>query len=111
MEDTHIDAYLLFLRKSQQQYPKSYDQKINLMCPYFYTQFLTTYTELYQPNRDEVNPLPFFPFNDVKWLEGLIEMYASGDGIAVCRGMKWTTSGDCGAFTLRVIEYILSARQ
>ncbi|KAL5743916.1 hypothetical protein ACOSQ2_027032 [Xanthoceras sorbifolium] len=81
MEDTHIDAYLLLRQKHKQRYPKTI--------------------------RDANNPLPFFPFNDVKWSEGLIETYASEDGN---RYMSWNEFGDCGAFTLRVIEYLLSGQ-
>ncbi|KAL5769975.1 hypothetical protein ACOSP7_014129 [Xanthoceras sorbifolium] len=95
-EDTHLNAYLLLVRKRQILYPSAYNQKINMMCPYLYTQLKIIYIEKYQPNDMEIKPLKGFPFKNIDFGEDLVETYLTGD---------------CSAYTLGIIEYLLMGQK
>ncbi|KAL5779556.1 hypothetical protein ACOSQ2_010293 [Xanthoceras sorbifolium] len=96
MLDTYLEAFVLLLRNWQNLYPNAYNQKTDVMCLYFYMskQLLHIYTTKYQPDIMAIAPRPFFPMNAIKWLEDLIQ-----------------TSGDCGAYYIRYIKYILSGQK
>ncbi|KAL5744056.1 hypothetical protein ACOSQ2_027172 [Xanthoceras sorbifolium] len=96
----HLDAYLLLLRKRQILYPTTYSKKINVMCPYFYTQLKNIYKEKYQ--QDDMNPNAprGFPFKNIDFGQGLVESYQS-------RGNSRYNLG-WDAYALRIIEFLLA---
>ncbi|KAL5777059.1 hypothetical protein ACOSP7_009985 [Xanthoceras sorbifolium] len=109
MLDTYLEAFVLLLRNRQNLYPNAYNQKTDVMCLYFYMskQLLHIYTTKYQPDIMAIAPRPFFPMNAIKWLEDLIQTYASGDGsrYSLWHEVDWAT------YYIRYIEYILSGQK